>query len=325
MSHYVGCRRWNMEDPIKGYTVPITVMYPTMVPSKDTTFGPFSINVAMETPVMSGQFPLVVISHGSGSSVMVFRTLARTLAANGCVVCLPQHPLDNTLDNTLQYTHENLLMRPRHLSLAIDAIAIDPRLRPHVDPEHVTVIGHSVGGYTALAVAGAEPHTASLVEFCHRAENAEQPYWTAIVRRNQMPSSLVEVDTDPRVKALVLLAPDMSLFMHEGALQLVCLPVMLRVAEHDLWTQEIVEIVSGGLGDSSRLDARIVRDAGHYAFISPFPEALQAKAGEAAIDPPGFDRAAFQAELASEILAFLLLNGTSTAATSVGAQPHPAI
>lgn len=315
MNHSVGCRRWNVEDPVKGHAFPVTVMYPTTAPENHTAFGPYTLHVAMDAPVARGRFPLVVISHGSSSSPMVFRTLAQTLAANGCVVCLPQHPFDNALSNELQYTHDNLLMRPRQLSLAIDAISAAPSLRPHVDATQVGVIGHSVGGYTALAAADAQPHTGWLVEFCHRPENAEHPYWTALVRRNQVPSTPVEVQPDPRVKALVLLAPDVSLFMHEGALRPVRVPVMLRVAEHDLWTQETLDIINNGLGDPSTLDAGVVRNAGHYAFISPFPEALKGKVGEASIDPPGFDRTAFQDELASDILAFLDRSGLRAAAT----------
>ena len=53
---------------------------PCAVPGKDTAFGPFPVHVAMEAPVACGRFPLAVISHGSGSSAMVFRTLALALA-----------------------------------------------------------------------------------------------------------------------------------------------------------------------------------------------------------------------------------------------------
>ncbi len=316
MSQSVGCRRWDLEDPVRGHAFPITVLYPTTAPAREVAFGPFSVNVAMDGPVAPGRFPLVVISHGTASSPMVFRTLAQALASRGCVVCLPQHPFDNTLNSELQYTHDNLLARPRHLSLAIDAIAADPRLRSRVDAAHVAVIGHSVGGYTALAAAGAKGHTGPLVDFCHRPENIDHPAWTAIVRRNRMPALPVHAASDPRVKALVLLAPDLSVFMHEGALRPVRVPVMLQVAEKDLWTHEIVDLMRRGLGDPSILDARIIDNAGHYAFISPFPEAMKSRVGEAAMDPPGFDRAVFQAGLASDILAFLDRNGLVAAATS---------
>ena len=49
----------------------------------------------------------------------------------------------------------------------------------------------------------------------------------------------------------------------------------------------------------------LVQGAGHYSFVEPFPEAVKRQVGEAATDPPGFDRAAFQGKLRREIVEFL--------------------
>jgi len=49
----------------------------------------------------------------------------------------------------------------------------------------------------------------------------------------------------------------------------------------------------------------LVRGAGHYAFVEPFPDAVKQQAGEGATDPPGFDRAIFQEKLRHEIAEFL--------------------
>lgn len=48
----------------------------------------------------------------------------------------------------------------------------------------------------------------------------------------------------------------------------------------------------------------VVPDAGHYAFLAPFPRELKQKIGSPAEDPPGFDRAAFHSRLNAELLAF---------------------
>jgi len=49
----------------------------------------------------------------------------------------------------------------------------------------------------------------------------------------------------------------------------------------------------------------LVRGAGHYSFVEPFPDAVKQEVGDAATDPPGFDRAAFQGKLRREIVEFL--------------------
>jgi predicted dienelactone hydrolase len=307
MRYEVACRKLDVEDRIERAAFPVYVMYPTTAEPNEVRLGPFELSVAMQAPPADGCFPLVVISHGSSSSPLVFRGLAAELAARGYFVCLPQHAYDNTLDNSRQYTDANLRDRPRHLGLAIDAALADPRLRASLDPKQVSVIGHSVGGYGALAAAGGRPHTAELIAFCNRPENEHFPAWTAIIRRNGLSEGPVRVSSDPRIGALVLLAPDLSTFMHDDALSQIGVPVMLRVAEKDLWAEEAIAILRKGLTHpAATLDWALIPNAGHYAFISPFPEALKGRVGEAATDPEGFDRSAFQSALAAEIAEFLL-------------------
>ena len=63
---------------------------------------------------------MILISHGSGGSHLVYRTLAHHLARNGFIVGMPEHPFNNRNNNTLEGTVENLINRPRHIRTAID-------------------------------------------------------------------------------------------------------------------------------------------------------------------------------------------------------------
>jgi predicted dienelactone hydrolase len=63
--------------------------------------------------VAAGSFPLVVVSHGTGGSHLLYRALAAHLARNGFVVALPEHPQNNRNDNDLGGTAANLAQRPR--------------------------------------------------------------------------------------------------------------------------------------------------------------------------------------------------------------------
>ncbi|NYZ69541.1 alpha/beta fold hydrolase [Endozoicomonas sp. SM1973] len=236
---------------------------------------------------------------------MMFRSLAHFLASNGFVVCLPEHSGDTVFDNKLQYTYENMVNRPRCVSQVIDYVSELAPLKGSVDSDSVSVIGHSVGGYTAFALAGGEPHTGFFVDFCHAPENQEHPYWTKIVRDNEMESQAVGVSPDKRVKSIVALAPDVSLFMHENALANINIPTLLVLAEKDLWVQETIDTVSKGIGDKSALTCKVVENAGHYSFISPFPEMMKARVGGPATDPEGFDRERFQVEFQQEVLDFI--------------------
>jgi predicted dienelactone hydrolase len=169
----------------------------------------------------------------------------------------------------------------------------------------IEVLGHSVGGYTALALAGGTPHTQALVQLCPKPAHAGEPYWLNFLRKNGINSQPLEVTADSRIKAVVLLAPDVSLFMSAGALRHVHAPVLLLLAEEDYMPLETIDVLSNGLPDRSQLTHRMVPHAGHYSFLSPFPESIKPRVGDAARDPAGFDRDQFHQELNPEVLNFL--------------------
>jgi predicted dienelactone hydrolase len=247
---------------------------------------------ATDGAIATGTFPLVVISHGNGGSGTLYRTAARHLARNGFVVALPDHAGNTRGDNDLARTIANLENRPRHIRLVIEwAYGASP-FAPFLKPDAVAIVGHSLGGYTALAVAGGIP-----TAFAHETPDG-QP------RR-------VEVMPDARVKALVLLAPATAWFKAEGALNGVRLPILMLTAEKDESTPAFHgEIVERGLPDAALLDHRIVANAGHFAFLDLFPKAMTNASFPPSQDPEGFDRERFHEGMNAQILKFLeLLSG----------------
>jgi dienelactone hydrolase len=101
---------------------------------------------------------LVVLAHGFGGSTMRFDAYARHLAARGYVVAAPTFPLTNEAAPGGHLTGlGDLLSQPGDISFVIDemvAASADPGdpLAGRVDGERVGVMGHSLGGATAVAV-----------------------------------------------------------------------------------------------------------------------------------------------------------------------------
>ncbi|WP_437972478.1 alpha/beta hydrolase family protein [Sorangium sp. So ce260] len=280
MSRFVGSRRLVVRDQVKDLSFPVLLMYPTRVPAETVAMGPYSIEVAPNAPVDGGALPLVALSHGSRGTPLAYRTIASHLAQSGYVVAMPEHPGDNRNDASLSETVENLRDRPRHLRLAVDAVCADAEIGPHLRGDDIAVIGHSMGGYTALALAGGQP-------------------WTG-------PGQRVEVTRDPRVKALVLMAPATSWFVPNDALKDVSAPILLLVAEHDRLTprwqgQLVLDLVP----DPAQVALKIVENAGHFSFLSPFPPQMRTPGFLPASDPAGFDREAFHRELPQAVREFL--------------------
>ncbi|CAG7654923.1 alpha/beta hydrolase family protein [Paenibacillus allorhizosphaerae] len=288
MDCFVGYGEVELTDDLSGVAFPMAVMYPTSTPGKIEAVERFSMEVSINSEPKEGTFPLVIISHGTGGSHLLYRTLAHHLASNGFIVGMPEHPFNNRNNNTLAGTVDNLMNRPRHIRTAIDWFFASPRFMNVLKADAVALIGHSMGGYTALAVAGGAP-----TSFPNESPDG-QPHQLSVA-------------TDPRVKALVLLAPASAWFKNAGALSGVDLPILMIVGDKDEHTPLIhAQFILDGVSDRTKIQYRIVENAGHYSFLSPFPEAMKSPSFPPSQDPAGFHRESFHRELNSEVLDFLM-------------------
>jgi predicted dienelactone hydrolase len=289
MDTFVGYCAVELVDEHSGVTFPMAVMYPTFSPGKTERFGPYSLNVSIDAAPKEGVFPLILISHGSGGLHLGYRTLAHHLACNGFIVGMPEHPFNNRNNNTLEGTVENLTNRPRHIRTAINWFFDSREFARFLKPDAVSIIGHSIGGYTALAVAGGVP-----ISFPHESSD-------------RLPHK-ISVTPDCRVKLLVLLAPASVWFKDVGALNGVNVPILMLVGEKDEYTPYCyhARIILDGVPDNTKIQYRIVENAGHFSFMSQFPEYMTNAEFPPSQDPFGFDRENFQHELNAEVLEFLL-------------------
>jgi predicted dienelactone hydrolase len=246
------------------------------------------LEVAPSAPPQRGVHPLVLLSHGSGVSPLAYITLAEHLATSGFIVGLPQHPFNNETDNSRQGTLENLIVRPRHLRAAIDWFLSDV-FSSYIRSDSVSIIGHSLGAYTALALAGGKPT-------CFPQEAPDH-----IGRQ-------IIFHPDHRVKALVLLAPATIWFKDAAALDAVVAPILILCGAADDYTPHTVhaKIVMDGVPDPVKLQCRVIDHAGHFSFMDPLPDSLRDAAF--ARSPIDFDRERFQQQLAAEIVDFLIRN-----------------
>ena len=157
MIYSAGVKFLQIEDKELDISFTAFVFYPTNSEPEQLQLEGVPVQAATDAPVAEGTHPLVVISHGTGGFNLGYRTIAEFLAGHGFIVALPEHYKNNRNDNSLENTDENLLYRPRHISLAVDTLFNTPQLAGYIQPEQYAIIGHSMGGYTALAVAGGRP------------------------------------------------------------------------------------------------------------------------------------------------------------------------
>lgn len=137
------------------------------------------------------QGPLVVMSHGFGSNRKFMTYLARHLASYGLTVAALDHPGSNaallfgqggklrpSLFQRNFLSEQEFIDRPKDISFLLDQLQKLNRqpgaLQGKLQTEQVTVIGHSLGGYTALALAGATTDLDYLRRSCKVKNPVEQ-------------------------------------------------------------------------------------------------------------------------------------------------------
>ena len=127
-SYQVGFQKIEVISKTTKESFPVAVVYPTNTPSKRVNFGPFELELSSGAEIVEGQFPLVMISHGSGGTNLGYRSIAFALVRKGFVVGMPLHPKNNYKDNSAEGTSSNWINRPKHIKAAIDSIISNPKL-----------------------------------------------------------------------------------------------------------------------------------------------------------------------------------------------------
>jgi predicted dienelactone hydrolase len=313
----VGYRTIALQDAVTGESFPVALWYPTAaapaplfltgslsrcrVPAIVCRGVAFEMPVAEDAPVAAGAFGGIVVSHGAGGMALLHRDLAMALASQGYVVAAPTHPRGkgNDVSGVAVWVG-----RPQQVSRVIDAVLEDRSLGVHVERGRIGVVGHSNGGYTALAVAGARPRPGSEAVHCraHPDDARFCGFGGAATREAAREVDSLPELRDPRVRSIVLMAPNAVRFP-DDALEKVAVPALVYAAEKDDLTrlQYHGERLARTL---PRAECVLVKGAGHFSFLASFPGLLRIVAGEGARDPSGFDRDAFHQVMNPEIVEF---------------------
>ena len=314
-SHHVGIRQYSVFFQPTKSEIKSIVWYPALVKAQKTKLGPYELEVAKNAEIENGKHNLVVISHGSRGSHLGHRDTAIYLAERGYIVISVLHPKNNYSDDSAGRTDENWVNRPRHISRVLDSILEDNGYQDYINKDKIAVIGHSAGGYTALALVGGVPDTAAIgihcrdhrddSEFCGVFYSFYIKIKNFVSNRNTESSHTLDNLYDQRIKAAVLLAPLGVLFKDKESLSRVNVPILIYRAEKDEVLRYPYHAESIRKKLSITPEYIIVKNAGHYSFLSAFPNSITSEIGAPAKDPEGFDRIQFHKNMNEEIAVFL--------------------
>jgi predicted dienelactone hydrolase len=312
----VGVQRqtWTVPNASGGTdSVPGLLFYPSAATATAQQWGPFALTVAPGAAPLPGRHPLVLISHGTGGHELGHAWLAQALAGEGYIVVALRHGGDNYLDRSAVARPDFLVERPRQASRVLDALLADARWAPLLDSRRIAAFGHSAGGHTVLALAGAAVDGQRLLmhcgasgaglqddgELCRLAGfSAEHP--APAPRQPAAPATSLR---DTRVRAVVADAP-MTLALDAAAWPALAVPTLVSYGGHDavLVPRFHAEPLCAA---APQIHCLRSADAGHFASFQAGTGPLGAGLADPAADPPGFDRRAWQAQAWPRIRDFL--------------------
>jgi predicted dienelactone hydrolase len=123
--------------------------------------SPSAAAATAESIATDGPFPLVIYSHGSRGIRFLDSNYTEALASNGYIVAAPDH-IGNTAVDQIAGSETSgtltLFNRPNDVTRVIDAF-LDPEniemvgFVANLNPSQIAVTGHSLGGFTAYAMA----------------------------------------------------------------------------------------------------------------------------------------------------------------------------
>ncbi|WP_330202549.1 alpha/beta hydrolase [Cyanobacterium sp. Dongsha4] len=194
--------------------------------------------------------PVVIFSHGLSSRPEDFSRWATHLASYGYVVVLPQHPgsdIQQTEDFLAGLSRQifrlnEFIDRPLDITFVLNELTRlnNQQFGGKLNLESVGVGGHSFGGYTALAVAGAKINFQQLERSCNLEIGNLNTALLLQCRALQLPRKDYNF-RDERVKAVFTINPvNASIFGIDG-LNNIDIPMFVAAGSYDPATPFVFE------------------------------------------------------------------------------------
>ena len=302
----IGVTTFSWTDPARDRPIVVECWYPTDVPKAPQLdqgalwLHPKEARDAALRPSL-GKAPLIVMSHGYGGERRDKSWLAALLVKKGFIVASVDHH-GNTSTTLNPTATVRFWERPKDVSFVIDHIFQEPLLVDHLDPERIGFVGYSLGGMTGLALAGG-----SAIEVQEAVETQKRNFAAvaAEMEENIDLSPASENRFEPRIKAILLLAPATWCFNHPDSFRSIKTPIAIvgTVSDEVLsFDEHIKPLIQHSVPKTLKL---LRNGASHFSFLN-----VATKLGQQhfpprmAFDPEGVDRTRIHDEVGAFALDF---------------------
>jgi predicted dienelactone hydrolase len=304
--------RWiKVHSEERNRDIPVIVWYPAGPGGKQITVGegPFFVGTEamLDAPISHGRFPVILLSHGAGlgGTPEAVSWIAAPLARRGFIVAAPLHFGNGGSSRSAAETMR-LWLRPADLSATLDALEREPSLEDHLEQGKVGVLGLSMGGNTALSLAGGRIDPSHLASYCDDA--AINPSLCGWVKQSGIDLHKIDMklagrnNKDRRIKFAMAIDPAPVDVFEMASFQKISIPVeVINLGQPGaIPLTALASEVAGAIPAGRH---RVLAEASHYSMFGVCKPDAPALAKSEDIDEPicsdgsGHSRARIHQEL----------------------------
>jgi len=312
------------EDASRNRILKTFMWYPTKKEGKASLINSnalfFGFSARLNAKPSAHNAPLIILSHGSGGNRGNQNWLAVELAKQGAIVVALNHPGSTSRDSA-PATNIEAWHRPQDIEFLLNEILEDPAIAEIIDKDRIAIIGHSLGGYTALASGGAIVSKAAFIDYCDTlVDNPDcQFYKNAGVKLDQIDQKRFEQShKNSKIKAVVALDPAYAKsFKADSLLDLPATLLLTPNVEPNTPDDLQVDYLRTQLSEVGHKNIKnvVIDGAHHFSFLpicKPFSYyilGLVERGAEAlCIKETGVTRRAIQESTTQEVITFLIDN-----------------
>jgi len=295
----VGLIRLSLEDPVrlnwdKTHPRPLilSIWYPAeygsqmeeigIPPQRPVFIGGYAARKAALSET-SKTYPLIMMSHGTGGAGMQMMWLGRELAAQGYIVAAIDHHGNTAAED--KFDPRGFRMpweRAKDISTVLNLLLDDSDWGNRIDKNNIGAVGFSLGGYTVTALAGGRLDFEQFKAFCESPrkdvtcdEQSEYPEagkaFDDMLQSNPILTQQMDEHKndykEPRIRAVVTLAPAITQALTEKSLSEIDIPYMTIVGENDVIAP--METNANQLFNNiANAQIHYLGKSGHYVFLN---------------------------------------------------------
>ena len=263
---------------------------------------------------------VAIISHGAFGSPREMNWLGYALASQGWVVAGVAHFGESWVYGTKNIDPSSAIrfwQRPQDVSFVIDSLSNEGLFNTSLKTDKVIMLGHSSGGFTSLAMAGAKLEAGKSEAYCTSAKANEDKGCSYSQQSKHEPITearltkiglLQEKMRDERVKAVIALDPALGQAVSEKSLESIKVPVLvIGSLENDFLPYRThSEYYANHIQGANLIGIEL--GAGHFVYIDQCDSDRKIKGVSLCKDREGVDRKAIQKQILDYIFSFIYSN-----------------